>query len=85
MVVKVKTITIQILDFKFYNKKDIKDSTTVSSNNNEMNTGELDKDATTTKDVIGEVQVNTDVNSLNQFMNLVSLMTLKFIFSCKNN
>lgn len=30
-----------------------------------MNTGELDKDATTTKDVIGEVQMNTDINSLN--------------------
>lgn len=85
MVVKIKTITIQILDFKFYNKKDIKDSTTVSSDNNEMNTGELDKGATITKDVIGEVPVNTDVNSLNWFMNLIFLMTLKFIFSCKNN
>ncbi len=50
-----------------------------------MNTGELDKGATITKDVIGEVPVNTDVNSLNWFMNLIFLMTLKFIFSCKNN
>lgn len=50
-----------------------------------MNTGELDKGTTITKDVIGEVPVNTDVNSLNWFMNLIFLMTLKFIFSCKNN
>lgn len=52
------------LDFKFDNNGDIKDSTTVSSDNNEMNSGELDKGATITKDVIGEVPSNINVSSL---------------------
>lgn len=52
------------IDFKFDNNGDIKDSTTVSSDSNEMNSGELDKGASITKDVIGEVPSNVDVSSL---------------------
>lgn len=52
------------IDFKFDNNGDIKDSTTVSSDTNEMNTGELDKGASITKDVIGEVPSSVNVNSL---------------------
>lgn len=52
------------IDFKFDNNGDIKDSTTVSSDTNEMDTGELDKGASITKDVIGEVPSNVDVSSL---------------------
>lgn len=52
------------IDFKFDNNGDIKDSTCISSDNNDMESGEIDKGATITKDVIFEVPNNANKSNL---------------------
>lgn len=52
------------LDFKIDNNGDIKDSTCISSDNNDMQSGEMDKGASITKDVIFEIPNNADKSNL---------------------
>ena len=52
------------MDFKIDNNGDIKDSTCISSDNNDMQSGEMDKGASITKDVIFEIPNNADKSNL---------------------